>query len=225
MSAEQHVPTLARLTPSIAKGTPMTRSTQLSARRRLASYLLLGLAVGIPMMTAACSDDSDASSSSTTTASTAPAGSDTSASAHEHVEVTAVDFSFEDLPSTIDAGTRLSLRNKASRELHELVAFRLPDDEKRPVADLVKLPEAELGPMLGAPTTVLLAAPGQDQIPAVGDGTLSEAGRYLVMCSIPTGVEPAAYLKAAAAAHGQKPDVVGGPPHFTSGMFAELTVR
>ncbi len=45
------------------------------------------------------------------------------------------------------------------------------------------------------------------------------------MCSIPTGVEPAAYLKAAAEANGQKPNVDGGPPHFTSGMFAELTVR
>ena len=56
-------------------------------------------------------------------------------------------------------------------------------------------------------------------------GTLTEPGRYLVMCSIPTGVEPAEYLRAAAAANGQKPDVDGGPPHFTSGMFAELTVR
>lgn len=201
----------------------MTRSTDFPARRRAASCLLAALVVGIPMVTAACSDDSVASSS--TTASTAPAASEASAPGHEHVEVTAVDFSFEDLPSTIEAGTRLSLRNKASRELHELVAFRLPDDEKRPVGELLQLPEADLGPMLGAPTTVLLAAPGKDQIPAVGDGTLTEPGRYLVMCSIPTGVDPAAYLKAAAAANGQKPDVAGGPPHFTSGMFAELTVR
>ncbi|MBS1837787.1 MAG: hypothetical protein JST64_08825 [Actinobacteria bacterium] len=202
----------------------MTRSTTFPARRRTASCLLAALVVGIPMLTAACSDDSDASPSSTT-ASTAPAASEATAPGHEHVEVTAVDFSFEDLPSTIEAGTRLSLRNKASRELHELVAFRLPDDEKRSVGELLQLPEADLGPMLGAPTTVLLAAPGQDQIPAVGDGTLTEPGRYLVMCSIPTGVDPAAYLKAAAAANGQKPDLAGGPPHFTSGMFAELTVR
>ena len=201
----------------------MTRSSQLSARRRAVSYLLAALVVGIPMATAACSDDSFASSS--TTASTAPAASETSAPGHEHVDVTAVDFSFEDLPSTIDAGTQLTLRNDADRELHELVAFRLPDDEKRPVAELLKLPESELMPMLGAPSTVLLAAPGEDQVAAVGDGTLTEPGRYLVMCSIPTGVEPAEYLRAAAAANGQKPNVDGGPPHFTSGMFAELTVR
>ena len=225
MNAEHQVPTLTPLTPSVPKGTPMTRSTTFPARRRTASCLLAALVVGISMLTAACSDDSDASPSSATTASTAPAGSDTGAPGHEHVEVTAVDFSFEDLPSTVGAGTRLSLRNAAAHELHELVAFRLPDAERRPVAELLKLPEAELGPMLGAPTTVLLAAPGQDQIPAVGDGTLTEPGRYLVMCSIPTGVEPAAYLKAAAAANGQKPDAAGGPPHFTSGMFAEVTVR
>lgn len=200
----------------------MSRSTHLSPRRRTASCLLAVLAAALPLAAAACSDDSDASSpSSTTTTATADPGD----SGHEHVEVGAVDFSFEDLPSTIDAGTRLTLRNDADRELHELVAFRLPDDEKRPVAELLKLPEAELMPMLGAPSTVLLAAPGEDQVAAVGDGTLTEPGRYLVMCSIPTGVEPAEYLRAAAAANGQKPDVDGGPPHFTSGMFAELTVR
>jgi len=199
----------------------MSRSTHLSPRRRTASYLLAVLAAALPLAAAACSDDSDASSSSTTTTATADPGD----SGHDHVEVGAVDFSFEDLPSSIDAGTQLTLRNDADRELHELVAFHLPDDEKRPVAELLKLPESELMPMLGAPSTVLLAAPGEDQVAAVGDGTLTEPGRYLVMCSIPTGVEPAEYLRAAAAANGQKPDVDGGPPHFTSGMFAELTVR
>lgn len=202
----------------------MSRSTHSPVRRRSTSILAAVFATGLLMVPAACSDDSDASPSASTT-STAPTGSPSSAPGHEHVEVSAVDFSFEDLPSTIEAGTRLSLRNDAPRELHELVAFRLPDEEKRPVAELLKLPEAELMPMLGNPTTVLLAAPGEDQVPAVGDGTLTEPGRYLIMCSIPTGVEPAAYLKAAAEAQGQKPDVDGGPPHFTSGMFAELTVR
>lgn len=199
----------------------MSRSTHLPPRHRTAACLLAVLATA-PMVTAACSDDSDASPASTTTTT---ASADAGGGGHEHVEVGAVDFSFEDLPSSIDAGTRLTLRNDADRELHELVAFRLPDDEKRPVAELLKLPEAELMPMLGAPSTVLLAAPGEDQVAAVGDGTLTEPGRYLVMCSIPTGVEPAEYLRAAAAANGQKPDVDGGPPHFTSGMFAELTVR
>ena len=74
------------------------------------------------------------------------------------------------------------------------------------------------------PATVLLAEPGGEQIPAVGDGTLTEPGRYLILCAIPTGVDPAVYLKAAAESAGGPPQVEGGPPHVVNGMFAEVTV-
>lgn len=201
---------------------PYTTTRARSARRhRLVRSVTVAATTAAVVLGAACSDDS-ASSETTAPRSTSTMAT---ASGHDHVEVTAVDFDFKGLPKTIDAGTRLTLTNDAPRELHELVAFRLPDDENRPVAELLRLPEAELGHLLGQPTTVLLAAPGADQIPAVGDGTLTEPGRYLVMCSIPTGVDPAEYIAAAAASGGQKPDVPGGPPHFTSGMFGEVTVR
>lgn len=220
MSTNSSTPTASRVSASRVSA---SRADGSRLRRR-GTHLVAVLAAGLLLVSTGCGEDT-AASPDAAPSTTATSGDPAKATAHDHVEVTAVDFSFEDLPSTVKAGTRLSLRNGAQRELHELVAFRLPDSEARPVADLVQLPESELAPMLGAPTTVLLAAPGQDQIPAVGDGTLTEPGRYLVMCSIPTGVEPAAYLKAAAAANGKKPDVNGGPPHFTSDMFAELTVR
>lgn len=207
------------------KGTAMSPTHTSPNHRTARRVAVCCAAAGLLVLSAACSDDTTAAPTSSTPRTPTTSEAEPSADTHDHIEVTAVDFSFEDLPSTIEAGTRLSLRNGAPRELHELVAFRLPEDETRPVADLLKLPESELGPMLGAPATVLLAAPGDQQIAAVGDGTLTEPGRYLVMCSIPTGVEPAEYLKAAAAAGGEKPDVAGGPPHFSTGMFAELTVR
>lgn len=176
---------------------------------------------------AGCTDDSADTAGSTTTTITTTSPGHHSSEEHDVVEVTAVDFSFEDLPDRIDAGTRLTLRNDAPSELHELVAFRLPDDEARSVEELLALPQAELGAVLGAepPRTVLLAPPGGEQIPAVGDGTLDEPGRYLIMCSIPTGVEPATYLAAAADSQGAPPQVDGGPPHFVQGMAAELTVE
>ena len=73
---------------------------------------------------------------------------------------------------------------------------------------------------------VLLQPPGSDeQIVAVGDGTLTEAGRYVLMCFIPTGADPEEYLAAAAASEGEAPTgVAGGPPHFVNGMYAELQV-
>ncbi len=141
------------------------------------------------------------------------------------VEVVLRDFSFDGLPGTVPAGTRLTVINGAERELHELVAFRLPDDEDRSVADLARLSPPELMAALGEPATVLLAEPGGPTIPAVGDGTLTEPGRYAVMCFIPTGIDPATYLEAAAASEDGPPDVGGGPPHFVHGMHAELTVE
>ncbi|MEZ5323293.1 MAG: hypothetical protein R2698_14705 [Microthrixaceae bacterium] len=187
-----------------------------------------GLAVAALLVVSTACGDGDpptASSASTTTASTLRGSQHPTDSAHGGtVDVTAVDFAFDGLPAKVEAGTRLTLRNGAAHELHELVAFRLPDDEDRSVTEILRLSEAEIGTLLGAPKTVLLAAPGAEQIAAVGDGTLAEAGRYLVMCAIPTGVDPATYLKAAAETGGEKPDVAGGPPHFVSGMLAELTV-
>lgn len=62
---------------------------------------------------------------------------------------------------------------------------------------------------------VLVAPPnGGETIKAVGDGKLTEKGRYAVVCFIPTGVDPAAYLEAGEAATDGPPEIPGaGPPH------------
>ncbi len=140
------------------------------------------------------------------------------------VEVELVDFDFVGLPDSINAGTALTVTNTAERELHELVAFRLADDDERSVEELTRLSPVELVEALGEPRTVILAEPGGDAIFAVGDGTLDEPGRYALMCFIPTGVEPAVYLQAAAETEEGPPQVDGGPPHFVHGMYAQVTV-
>lgn len=128
----------------------------------------------------------------------------------------------------MDAGTTLTLRNASDKEIHELVAFWLPDDEKRSVQQLVNLPAAEQNAVFGRaqPAMVLISPPGSDDpIKALGDGRLTEKGRYAIVCMIPTGANPAAYLAAAQAAGGGPPQVAGGPPHVTQGMYGEITVR
>lgn len=143
------------------------------------------------------------------------------------VAVKAVDYSFQGLPGSVKAGTVLTLSNGSTKELHELVAVRLPETEKRSVDELVKLPEDQLDALFsGPPAAVLLAPPGgAAQITAVGDGTLKDKGRYLLLCAIPTGADPAAYLKAAQASGDGPPNVPGGPPHLTKGMYAQITVK
>ena len=105
--------------------------------------------------------------------------------------------------------------------------MRIDDGEARPVSEIVADP-AGIGSLLGGgpPAAVIVAAPG-GSVPGavVGDGTLTEPGRYALICTIPTGVDPQEYLDAAAAAQGGPPAVEGGPPHFVEGMVAELTVE
>lgn len=143
--------------------------------------------------------------------------------------VTATDYEFENLPKSVKSGTKLSLENDSEKELHEMVVFRLKDTEKRPVADLAKLSESEfegLAATPGPPAMVLLRPPGDAaQIDAVGDGTLTEKGRYMVACFIPTGADPAAFLAESEAATDGPPQVAGGPPHIVEGMFGEITVK
>lgn len=211
----------------------------MNPRNLLASGIVaLTLSLGF----GACGDDDDASSAENgTAAADNPAdpryGNDADGTiadgpvddGDDTVIVTLADYEFRDLPDSIPAGTQLSVVNVADEELHELVAFRLPDDEDRSVEDLINLPPDEFGAVMGSlgePETVLLAAPGGPQIHAVGDGTLDEAGRYAIFCMIPIGVEPAVYLQAAEEGGEGPPQIEGaGPPHITAGMYAEITVE
>lgn len=144
-------------------------------------------------------------------------------------EVTAKDYAFQNLPRSVDAGTTLTLKNASTKELHEMVVLRIPDGEKRSVQELINLPESEQEALFGAgpPAMVLLAPPnGGETIKAVGDGKLTEKGRYAVVCFIPTGVDPEAYLAASEAATDGPPEIPGaGPPHAFQGMYGEITVK
>ena len=146
----------------------------------------------------------------------------------ETVEIVADDYAFPNVPASVAPGTKLSLTNSSIAELHEMVVFRIPDTETRSMEELVALPEAEQDAIFGGgpPAIVQLAMPGSDEpIPAVGDGTLTEPGRYAMVCFIPQGVDPQAYMDAAESSGDGPPDVAGGPPHVALGMYAELTVE
>lgn len=182
----------------------MTRAFRSNPTRRLAATIgVLGVVL------AACSGTA---TDTTTTAAAAI------------VEVTAMDFAYTGLPATVTAGTQFTLVNTSDTELHEFVAVRLADDDTRTIEEILALPPEELGALFSGVSTVLLAPPGVDEvIPAVGDGTLEEPGRYAIVCAIPTGANPEEYLAAAATSEGP-PRVDGGPPHFVQGMFGEVTV-
>lgn len=150
-------------------------------------------------------------------------GDDTEALA-DSVDVVATDYLFEELPDRIATDTVVTMRNDSDLEVHELVAYVLPDAIDDSAADIMARPEADLATIFtGPPALVIVAPPGENSFVAIGDGTLPEPGRYLLFCAIPTGADPAAYLAAAANSDGP-PDIDGGPPHFVNGMAATIDV-
>lgn len=143
------------------------------------------------------------------------------------INVRADNYFFDGIPVDIEAGSILSLTNQASDEVHEIVAFRLPEDEQRSAAELTALPEEELEQALGGPpATVIVALPGEEGVAVEGDGSLNDPGRYLFLCLIPVGADPDVYAEAMQNPEDGPPEVEdAGPPHFVEGMFSEAVVR
>lgn len=166
------------------------------------------------------------SSTSTTVASatTAPATSAAPTGAKAGV-ITAFDYGYSGVQKTYAPGTVLHMTNTSRAEVHEMVVFRLPDNETRSATALMALPREQLEAVFaGPPTAVIVAPPTLDGFPVVGDGSVTKPGRYIAFCSIPTGANPSEYMAAAAAAKGGEVKVAGGPPHFVKGMVTEFSV-
>jgi hypothetical protein len=124
------------------------------------------------------------------------------------VDVTTVDYEFEDLPASIDAGpTSFELRNEGT-DVHELVLMRKNDGVTLTAEELLALPEEE------AMTKTTFIGVGGPTVPGSSDYVVAdlEPGSYVVLCFLPVGMK---------AMDGPPPD---GPPHFMEGMVAELTV-
>lgn len=126
------------------------------------------------------------------------------------VDVTAVDYSFEGVPDAIDAGVTSFEFANDGEEMHEMVLFRKNDGVDLSAEELLELPEEEamtMATFVGA----TFGEPGSSDEYLVAD---LEAGDYAMVCFVPTGVTSEAEFETA-----------DGPPHFTHGMVAELTVE
>lgn len=167
---------------------------------------------------AACGDDKDDKNAGETT----PA-----AAGRQAVTITLSDYAFGGVPRTIAGSTPIAVTNSSANEAHELVAFLLPETETRSLTELQALPPDQFGAIIpGAPALAIAARPNEDGELVLGDGTLREPGRYLLVCFIPTGADPDQVMTAMQAAdpNAGPPQIDGGPPHLAAGMIAELVV-
>jgi hypothetical protein len=208
---------------------PMHLTTR--ARRRFAPLAVAGV---LALSLAACGGDDDDDAASDTTAAAAatteaPAPETTEAAAPESTEPHTSahgDPATAPPPAPRAPGTALTFTNTSDAEFHEMVVIRIPDDETRPVAELATLPPEESDAVFAdsMPALVSVAAPGEEGMPVVGDGVISEPGRYAVVCFIPIGADPQAVVDAMQSESSTPPDLGDGPPHITAGMYGELTV-
>ena len=122
---------------------------------------------------------------------------------YETIDVRGVDFAYEGVPETIEAGTvAFTFTNAAESEDHMMGIVRKKDGVALTWSELLELPEDE-----GASKTEFLgeafAPPGEESSALA---TLTP-GSYAMICFIPVG------------------GAEDGPPHFTQGMISEFTVE
>lgn len=206
-------------------------------------HLLTGLAVmAIALM--GCGDaepEASPDAGTPTTDAADPTGPDTSptdagtgsatgesTAGGDVVEITAVDYAFEDVPETVPVGTELTLVNESDDEVHEMVVMRIDDDQTMPLDEIL----AEIAAEPNAPPPdfvtfkgISIAMTSEAGFEPEGPVVLDEPGRYLLLCFIPTGADPDAYREAAESGATEAPDIGGGPPHVVEGMAAELVAQ
>ena len=194
-------------------------------RRR--SHRLVAVALAFSMLAfAACGDDDDeaGAAADASTDETEAAENDPGADAGDAVLVTGLDYEYEGLPATAEVGTELTFTNASDAEVHEMVLLAVAEAEERSLDDLLALPEDQRNAVAQF-RGVTVAFPGEDAVFTDGSMALSEPGRYVVICTIPTGADPQAYRDAVADPDQQgPPDVDGGPPHLVMGMAGEIEV-
>ncbi len=143
------------------------------------------------------------------------------------VNVTGQDYSFEGVPEVVASGAELTFTNSSGVEVHEMVVMKVADLETRTIEELLELPEEESDTLVEF-QGVLVALPGEEGANPEGPGssiTVTEPGRYVIVCFIPQGADPEVVAEAMAGGGEGPPDMGDGTPHALIGMVAEFQVE
>ena len=143
------------------------------------------------------------------------------------IEVTGQDYSYSGVPDVVAPGAELTFTNASDGEVHEMMVVKVLDVETRTIEELLALPESESESLVEF-QGVLVALPGEEGGNPEGEGssiTVTEAGRYAVVCFIPQGADPAVVAEAMQSGGEGPPDLGDGTPHALLGMVAEFQVE
>lgn len=143
------------------------------------------------------------------------------------INVTGQDYSFAGVPELVAPGAEFTFTNSSGAEVHEMVVMKVADLETRTIEELLELPEEESDTLVEF-QGVLVALPGEEGANPEGPGssiTVTEAGRYAIVCFIPQGADPEVVAEAMAGGGEGPPDMGDGTPHALLGMVAEFQVE
>ena len=142
--------------------------------------------------------------------------------------ITATDYEFQGVPEIVPAGTTIRLVNASASEFHTAYIIRLDEGDERTEDELTAIVPDDLlphyGPDRGTMQVVIYARPGESQYGMnLGGPRVRTPGRYVILCLVPMGADPAVV----------EDQVTWGPPwqtdgvlrHAQVGMFAEFTVE
>jgi plastocyanin len=146
------------------------------------------------------------------------------------IEVTGVEYEFQGVPELVAPGAEFTFTN-GGEEVHEMIVVQVIEGETRTLEEILELPEAESDALISQFMGFLIDTPSGETFNPEGDSTsitVTEPGRYAVVCFLPQGLDEETFESAMAEAD---PDAEGPPPfpegtpHALLGMAAEFTVE
>ena len=127
--------------------------------------------------------------------------------ADETIDVTAVDYAFEGVPTELSTGTLGVNFSNDGTEFHEFIVFRKNEGVTESFPEIFEL-EEEAASELVTEVGAAFAAPGESFSTLLD---VAEPGEYAAVCFVPLGSTP-------------EVEEGDGPPHVSQGMLAEFTV-
>ena len=132
-------------------------------------------------------------------------------------EVKAVDYAFEGLDDSYDAGPTSFDFTNGGKEVHEMIVVKKKDGVSESFDDILAIEDEAAQQEKIDFAGAAFGPPGEESYFVVD----LEPGSYIALCFIPEGTTPE--VMAQMESSGEEPENAG-PPHFVKGMKKEFTV-
>lgn len=186
--------------------------------------------------TATSASTTTMASTTTVTADTAPetaapttVATATTVAALEAIEITSFDYEYRGVPAIVESGSPLEHINESSDEYHMMFVIRLDSTDERTLADfamldVVDITDAEGTARFGTTEVIIGAEYGEDAVVYSRSNRPVEPGRYLILCIIGVGTDPAEAAAQMSIGRPTAADLEDQVPHYRVGEIAEFVI-